>query len=120
MELTSNELALRIVKVLQDKKAKDIRLLHVENQTVLTDYMVICEGTSSTQIKAIADEIQFVLEAECEITPHGADGMREGSWIVLDYLYVMVHIFHREARSFYNLEKLWQDATEVEIPADEE
>ena len=120
MELSSKELALRIVKVMQDKKARDVRLLHVENQTVLTDYMVICEGTSGTQIKAIADEIKFVLETECEITPHGSDGMREASWIVLDYLSVMVHVFHREARAFYNLEKLWQDATEVEIPAVEE
>lgn len=120
MELTPKELALRIVDILQDKKARDVRLLHVENQTVLTDYMVICEGTSSTQIKALADEIKFVLETECELPPHGADGMREASWIVLDYLYVMVHIFHREARAFYNLEKLWQDATEVEIPASED
>ena len=60
MELSSKELALRIVKILQDKKARDVRLLHVEDQTVLTDYMIICEGTSNTQIKALAEEIKFV------------------------------------------------------------
>ncbi len=116
MELTPKELALRIVAILEDKKAKDIGVWHVENQTTMTDYLLICEGTSNTQINAIADEVRFVLETEYGITVHGTDGVREASWVVLDYLHVMVHIFSREARAFYNLEKLWQDAEPVALP----
>lgn len=118
MELTAKELALQIVEILKEKKAHDVRLLHVEAQTVLTDYLVICEGTSSTQIHAIADEVRFVLKEKFDIDVHGADGVNEATWVVLDYLHVMVHVFSREARAFYNLEKLWQDA--VEEPIDDE
>ena len=110
----SLKLAELIVAVLDSKKARDIKLLHVENQTIIADYFVICTGTSRTQIRALAGEIEYKLEPY-EITALHTEGGESGVWILQDYGSVIVHIFSPDARDFYKLEKLYMDTTEKDI-----
>lgn len=113
-EVTSLSLAREIVKILDAGKAGQIKMLRVNDKTVMTDYFVICSGTSNTHIKSLSGEIEFKL-GEKGIKSLGIDGYETGMWIVMDYAYVMVHIFNREQRDFFKLEKLWADAEEVDI-----
>lgn len=108
------ELAEQITIILDAKKARNIKMLKVEEQTILADYFIICCGTSNTQIRALAGEVEEKL-GEIGITPHHIEGYNEGSWVILDYSSVIVHIFNRESRDFYNLEKLWGDAEDVDL-----
>ena len=109
-------LAKLIVSVLDAKKAREIRLLHVEDRTVIADYFVIASGSSRTQIRALADEINFRLEP-WGIKPHHIEGADTGVWVLEDFGAVIVHLFNSEGRKFYNLEKLYQDTTERDISA---
>lgn len=101
-------LAQRIARILHDKKALDITVLHVGHLTVITDYMVIASGRSTLQVKALADDVDEALALE-GVTLRAREGAGEGRWIVLDYGTVLVHIFHPEDRQFYHLERLWED-----------
>lgn len=114
LTISPKETADIIIKILDSKKARDIKLLHIENQTVLADYFVICTGTSTTQIKALADEVIDKLEAGGLSALH-VEGINAANWIIIDYASVIVHVFNREMRDFYKLEKLWQDASEADI-----
>ena len=107
-------LAKAAIEILDTKKAKNIKLLHVEDHTTITDYFVICTGNSNTQIKGYAGELEYQL-GECSVKPLSIEGYNEASWVCMDYGPVIIHIFNREARNFYNLEKLWNEATEVDI-----
>ncbi len=107
-------LAKFIVAILDSKKARDIKLLHVEKQTVIADYFVICTGMSRTQIRALADEVDFKL-SHYGMTPLHVEGADSGIWVLQDYGYVILHVFTDEAREFYKLEKLYQDTTERDI-----
>ena len=113
-EVTSLSLAKDIVKILDAGKAGQIKMLRVNDKTVMTDYFVISSGTSNTQIKSLSGEVEYKL-GEKGIKPLGIDGYETGMWIVMDYAYVMVHIFNREQRDFFKLEKLWADAEEIDI-----
>ena len=110
----SQKLAEFIVAVLDSKKARDIKLLHVEKQTVIADYFVICTGTSRTQIRAFADEIEYKL-GFYDINADHVEGADAGTWVLQDFGSVIVHLFNRESRDFYNLEKLYQDTKEEDI-----
>jgi len=111
---SSRELAEKIISVLNEKNAKGIKLLHVEDKTVLTDYFVICTGTSNTQIRAFAGEVEYKLSL-CNVFPKSIEGYNEATWVALDYNSVIVHIFNPDTRNFYNLEKLWSDSKEIDI-----
>lgn len=97
-----------IAEILDSKKARDIKVLHVEDKTVIAEYFVLCTGNSSTQVKALAGEVEFRTEQR-GLPPYSVEGRDNNSWILLDYSNVIVHIFSREAREFYNLEKLYED-----------
>ena len=114
LDASPEELAAAIINILYAKKAHDIKLLHVTDQTVIADYFVIATGTSNTQIKALADELDYKTGL-AGVKPKSIEGFREASWIVLDYSSVIVHIFNRETREFYNLEKLWGDSESVDV-----
>lgn len=117
MDNNTNEpkiIAEKIIKILNDKKANNIKLLHVEKQTIIADYFILCSGTSNTQIKALAGEVEEQMKL-MDIEPKNIEGYNEASWVLLDYSSVIVHIFNRETRNFYNLEKLWLDSVEVDI-----
>ena len=106
------ELAHAIFDVLDEKKAEDIKVLHVRDQTVITDYFVICSGRSSTQVKSLGGEVEFKI-GQRGVSPAHFEGRDNNNWIVLDYSSVILHIFSRDSREFYNLEKLYGDAEEI-------
>ena len=112
--LTPREIAAAAVKALDAKQAKDIRLLHTTDVTVLADYFVICTATSSTHVKTLTDEVDAAL-SELGEPPLHREGYRGGSWILLDFGCVIVHIFQKDMREFYNIEHLWNDAEEVAL-----
>ena len=109
-------LAEELVRVLDHHKAGSIRLLKVTDKTVITDYFVICQGNSSTQVKGLADEAEYRLGLD-KVDPLRREGVDASGWILLDYGSVIVHVFQSEQRRFYNLEKLWGDAEEIDISA---
>lgn len=102
------------VKALDDKKARNIKVLKTDKQTVLADYFIICNGTSSTHIKALTEEVDGRLSDAGE-PPMRREGHRSGTWVLLDFGCVVVHIFTEEAREFYDLERLWSDSEEVDV-----
>lgn len=110
--VTSKELAEAIYEILDNKKARDLKILHVENKTVIADYFVLCTGNSSTQVKSLADEVEYKTSLRGK-APTNVEGRGNVSWIVADFDNVIVHIFSREAREFYNLDKLYNETTEV-------
>lgn len=111
--MTELQLAKEIVKILDKKKAIDIRVLEISEHSIVADYFVIVSGTSNTHVKALADEVDYELGLK-DIKPYHIEGKATG-WILLDYNSVLVHIFTGETRDYYNLERLWQDALEVDI-----
>lgn len=112
--ISSKELMERIVKILDQKKANDIKVIKIDNITILADYFVIAGGNSSTQVKMLADELDFQLGQQ-GIQPYKVEGYRSQNWIVLDYSDVVVHVFYHETREFYDLERLWADGEQIDI-----
>lgn len=110
---TPREIAESIVKILDKKLARDIKLLRVE-KTIIANYFVICTGGSVTQIKALAGEVEDRL-LDSGLPVRHIDGFSGGTWIALDYSSVIVHIFSPEKRDFYRLDKLWDDAEKIDI-----
>ena len=110
----SKTLAIRIAKILDKKKAQQLRVLKVQDLTVLTDYFVIASGTSTTQVASLADEVQFQLSQE-GIEPYHTEGFDSKNWILLDYSGVIVHVFVPGTRTYYDLEHLWADAETVDV-----
>jgi ribosome-associated protein len=97
-----------------NKKAEDIIVLDLRGISTFTDFFVICSGTSEPHLKAIAAEVETKLSEDERIRAAAIDGFPASQWIVLDYLQVIVHVFHREKRDFYSLEDLWSDAPRIE------
>jgi len=98
-----------------DKKAERIVVLDVSKQLVIIDHFVICSGSSERQVHAIADAIERRLNEEHGVKPLRREGHRESRWVVLDYIDFLVHVFHREERDVYDLERLWADAPMLEL-----
>ena len=109
----SEAVAKYIIKVLDSKKAKDIRLLHVEDRTSIADYFVICSATSRTQIKSLVDEVEYRLGLRGINADH-TEG-KDSGWMLLDFSTVILHVFSLDAREFYKLDKLYADTTESDI-----
>jgi len=108
------KLAQAIARIADEKKARDIVLLDLRQLTSITDYFVICTGEVDQHVKAIADEIEKRLAPRDK--PWHIEGYQHQSWILLDYVDVVVHIFQPETRQYYNLEKLWADAPRQTFP----
>lgn len=113
MSYEPKELALKIAKILDAKKAVGLSVISVADVTELADYFVITTGRSSTQVKAFADEVEFKLKQD-GITPDHIEGHKSRTWIVMDYESVVVHIFDEEAREYYDLERLWKDGIKLD------
>lgn len=112
--MEAKQLMEKIVSILDSKKAEDIRAIRIGDLTILADYFVIAAGSSSTQVKMLADEVDYQLGL-AGIEPHKIEGYHSENWIVLDYSDVVVHIFQKETRSFYDLERLWADGEQMDI-----
>ena len=115
--LTPLEQARRIAGLAQDKLAQDVVILDMRPACSYTDYFVVCTGQNPRQTVSIYDEVHGRLKADEGLLPSSVDGQREASWIVADYLDVVLHIFTPDARSYYRLEELWGDAPPVEVAA---
>ena len=114
--MTSLEQARRIAALAQEKLAEDVVILDMRPECSFTDYFVIATGRNPRQTAAIWDEVHTQLKKQ-KLLPAGVDGVREGAWIVGDYLDVVLHVFTPEARAYYKLEELWGDVPAVEIEA---
>ena len=112
-EMSAKELMEQIVKLADSKKAGDITVLRVGEQTTLTDYFVIMTGMSSPHLRALSEEIEVKLK-EKGVMPHHVEGVTS-SWVLMDYTSVVVNIFLEDAREMYALERLWGDAENVNI-----
>ena len=109
----SFETVKKIVKALDDKKGNDIKVMQVNDLTIVADYFVLVTANSSTHVRALGEEVEFQLE-EAGMAADHIEGRATG-WVLLEYDGVIVHIFDKESRGFYNLENLWKDATEIDI-----
>ncbi len=110
----AKDLALKIAEILDLKKAQDIKIICVHEKTIIADYFVIAGGSSRTQVNSLADEVEYKLGLE-NISPSRVEGRGDGSWVLIDFDSVIVHIFGKDSRDFYKLEKLWSEGTEVEF-----
>lgn len=109
-----DSLVKEIVKVLDEKKAIDITAIKTEEVTIVSDYFVIASGTSNTHVKSLADDVEYEIKQRLGVDPQHIEGRATG-WILLDYGSVIVHIFGHEDRVYYNLERLWADASILDL-----
>ena len=112
--MESYKLAVLLAKALDGKKGGDIKVLKTEGLTTLADYFVLCTATSNTQVKAMSDACEEAAEKNGE-RAHHIEGHRDGTWVLLDYGCLAVHVFSQEAREFYDLERLWQDGKPLDL-----
>lgn len=103
----------KIVKVLDNKKAEEIKVIKISELTVMADYFIIANGTSNTHVRALAEEVEAEL-SDVGVEPRSIEGRATG-WILLDYSDVVVHVFTARDREYYNLERLWQDGEEIDV-----
>ena len=102
----------KILQILDNKKGYDIKVIDVQEKTILADKFIIVSGTSNTHVKALCDNVEEDLKKE-GIAPRRIEGYSEGRWILMDYSEVIVHIFHPEERETYNLEDLWENVSKI-------
>ena len=112
--LSAKEVAVQVTKALDEKKGMDIKLLRINDVSSLADYFLICTGTSNTHVKTLCDYAEYAMEQLGE-PMLGREGHRGNAWELLDYGSVVVHVFTDEARAFYNLERLWADAEQIDL-----
>ena len=103
-----------IIKAMDSKLADDIQLIGIKDLTIVADYFVIANGDSTTQGRAIADEVEFKLKQE-GVEPIRTEGYSGSTWIVLDYGDIVVHVFYKETRDYYKLERLWADGEQCDV-----
>ena len=112
--LSAKEVALAVTKALDEKKGIDIKLLKIDRVSTLADYFLICTGTSNTHVKTLCDFAEYTL-TEMGEPMLGREGHRGNAWELLDFGTIVVHVFTDEARKFYDLERLWADAEQVDL-----
>ncbi len=105
---TPKELAEAIAEILDNKKGKDVKIIEVGDKTIIADYFVLANGNTNTHVRALADEVEYKLSL-AGVEPARIEGRDGNNWRVIDYSSVLVHVFDREAREFYNLDKLYTD-----------
>jgi len=113
--MTPKELALIAVKALDEKKGKEISAVEIADLTTLADYFVIASGTSNTQINALCDAVEKAMKEQANEDPLRREGYRDGTWVLLDYGCICIHVFSPEAREFYSLERLWSDGKPLDL-----
>ena len=112
--LSTKEVASRAVLALEDKKGLQVEVLKIADITTLAEYFVICTGTSNTHINALSNAVEAAMDEAGEPMV-SREGHRSGTWVLLDYGSVVIHVFTDEARKFYDLERLWNDAQRINI-----
>jgi ribosome-associated protein len=117
MAIKALELAQACAKAADATKAEEIRIWDMRGVSNLTDYMVVCSGTSMPQLRGILRDVAEKVEDELGVKPVHSEGKADTRWVVLDFIDVMVHVMHQELRDYYGLEELWKDAKEVDWQA---
>ena len=112
--LSAKEVAYEVTKALDSKKGMNIKLLRIDHVSSLADYFLICTGTSNTHVKTLCDYAEYAMEQLGEPLL-GREGHRGNTWELLDYGTLVIHVFTDEARKFYDLERLWADAEEIDL-----
>ena len=115
--MSSLEQARRIAGLAQDKLAEDVVILDMRPVCIYTDFFVVCSGRNPRQVKAIWDEVRDRMKHDGRQLPRAVDGERQSTWIVADYLDVVLHVFTPELRAYYRLEDLWGDVPSIELEA---
>lgn len=113
--MNTKETALMAVNALEDKKAEDIRIIDISDISTIADYFIIADGSNRSQIQAMADNVSEVL-GRAGVTLRQMEGYQNANWILMDFQDVIIHIFDRENRLFYDLERIWRDG----VPTDKE
>lgn len=114
--MTTKELAITAARALDEKKGLNIKLLEVAEVTTLAEYFLICTGTSNTHVKTLCDAAEAAMDEAGEPLI-SREGHRGGTWVLMDFGSLVVHVFTDEARAFYDLERLWNDATPISFEA---
>ncbi len=114
--MTQNEMLAKIIKTLDNKKAEEIKAIKITDLTILADYFIIANGTSTTHTKTLAEEVEYQLSQE-GIEPNRTEGYNGSNWVILDYGDIVVHVFYKETRDYYQLERLWSDGEMIDIGA---
>jgi len=108
-------LAKACAKAAYDIQAEDIKVIDLRGISTITDFLVICSGTSMPHLKAVMRDIEIDVAEHRKEKPHYSEGKADSRWVILDYIDVMVHVMHEEMRSLYNLEGLWGDGKEIDL-----
>jgi len=115
-KINTDELIAVIIKGIEDVKGEDIQLLDLrEIENTVCDYFIICSGNSNTQVNAISGSVQKTVSKEIKDKPWHVEGQNNSEWILMDYVNVVVHVFQKHVRQFYDIESLWGDAKITEI-----
>ena len=114
--MNSKEMAKLVCHALEEKKAEDIKVINIEEVSVLADYFIITSGTNYNQVQAMADNVEELL-GKADVTPKQIEGYQTANWILMDYRDVIVHIFDEENRLFYDLERIWRDGKNIAVEA---
>lgn len=104
----------KVLEVLEDKKGEDIKVIDISGVTVIADYFIIASGSNQNQLQAMSDSIVEIL-AKSGMQPKQIEGYHSANWILLDFGDIIVHIFDKENRLFYNLERIWRDGKEIDF-----
>ena len=115
-KVRSTELARLAISALEDKKAEDVRVIDIEEVSVLADYFIIATGNNRTQVQAMADEVEMRL-GKAGAAPRQIEGYQAANWILLDFGDVIIHLFDTQNRLFYDLERIWKDGTQIDPDA---
>jgi ribosome-associated protein len=116
-KVTTDVLLANIIKGIEDVKGNDIDILDLRAiDTAVCDYFIICNGNSNTQVNAIVNSIQKLVSKELKDKPWHIEGTDNGEWVLMDYVDIVVHVFQKQIREFYNIEGLWGDAQITTIP----
>ena len=116
-QINNDDLLANIIKGIEDVKGENIDILDLrEIDNTVCDYFVICNGNSNTQVNAIVGSIQKVVSKELKDKPWHVEGTDNGEWVLMDYVNIVVHVFQKQIREFYNIEGLWGDAQITSIP----
>lgn len=110
-----NDVLKTIYEAIEDKKGENIRTIDISNVTIIADYFIIASGNNINQVQAIADNVTEEVAKKHSLYPERIEGYRAAEWILVDFGDYVVHIFDREKRSFYDIERIWRDGKEVEL-----
>ena len=117
--MKEKDTVLRLAQLLYDRKAQDIVALNVSHLTVLCDHMIIASGRTDNQVSSLADTVDEMMAGD-GFALRRSEGRREGRWVVLDYGSIILHLFHRDERAFYGLDRLWNDGSNaLDLPFDQ-